>query len=175
MRWSLGLLVVSSVLMMVLFSQVSQPIDWSQWLSVLALNFYDWTNVAGAALILLGFLACYRTSAGARVLSLFAPYGRMALTNYVLLSMIGTFLLFDYGLGLFTVLRIHQLALLAAVVIIGQMAFSAYWLSHFRYGPLEWVWRSLTYLDSLTPSLLYPWKPPNSSNASAASRSRPRA
>ena len=175
MRWSLGLLAVSGVLMMVLFSRVSQPIDWSQWLSVLALNFYDWTNVAGAALILLGFLACYRTAAGARVLALFAPYGRMALTNYVLLSVIGTFLLFDYGLGLFTVLRIHQLALLAVVVIVGQMAFSAYWLSHFRYGPLEWVWRSLTYLDSLTPSLSCPWKPPNSSNASAASRSRPRA
>ncbi|PPK87241.1 uncharacterized protein CLV84_0178 [Neolewinella xylanilytica] len=144
-RYALGLLTVGTLLMLALFSQVGQPIDWSGWLPVVALNFYDWTNVAVTALILLGFVSAYQSGAGRRVLALFAPYGRMALTNYVGLSLIGTFLLFDWGLGGFGAVRTHQLALLAAWVVAAQMAGSAWWLTRFRYGPLEWIWRSFTY------------------------------
>ncbi|WP_116107358.1 DUF418 domain-containing protein [Lewinella sp. IMCC34191] len=143
--YALRLLGVATLLMLLLFSQVPQPIDWSGWLPVIALNVYDWTNVAVAALLLVGFVAAYHRVGWRRVLSAFSPYGRMALTNYVLLSVIGTFFLFDWGLGGFAVLRTHQLALLAVAVIGVQMAFSSFWLSRFRFGPLEWVWRSLTY------------------------------
>ncbi|WP_116126358.1 DUF418 domain-containing protein [Lewinella sp. IMCC34183] len=145
-RSSLTGLSVGTVLMLLLFSQAEQPFDWSGWLPVVALNFYDWTNVAVAALLLVWFVNRFQTAAGRRALTMFAPYGRMALTNYVLLSVIGTFLLFDWGLGLFSVLRIHQLGVLAVAVIAVQMTGSALWLRYFQQGPLEWAWRSLTYL-----------------------------
>ena len=143
-RTALTLLGGATALMLLLFSQVAQPIDWSGWLPVVALNVYDWTNVAVAALLLVWFVDRYRTGGGRRVLSLFVPYGRMALTNYVGMSVIGTFLLFDWGAGFFFELRTSQLALVAVAVIAVQMAASALWLSYFRHGPLEWVWRSLT-------------------------------
>ncbi|MGB3801292.1 MAG: DUF418 domain-containing protein, partial [Lewinella sp.] len=144
-RYALGLLAVGTVLMLVLFSQVPLPIEWTGWLPVIALNVYDWTNVSVGVLLLVLFLHQFQQPLGQKVLGAFAPYGRMALTNYVGLSVIGTFLLFDWGLGGFTFLRTHQLAYIGLAVIAGQMVGSALWLSQFRYGPLEWLWRSLTY------------------------------
>lgn len=69
--------------------------------------------------------------------------GRMALSNYIMQSLIGV-LLFN-GLGWFAQLNRVDLLLLAAVVFAGQLWFSRFWLQHFRYGPLEWLWRCLTY------------------------------
>lgn len=69
--------------------------------------------------------------------------GRMALTNYVLHAAIIEFCCAAYGLNL----RLGPLAeLTGAVLLFGLLAvFSRLWLGRFRYGPLEWVWRSLTY------------------------------
>ena len=81
----------------------------------------------------------------AKILSKFAPYGRMALTNYVFQSIIFTFILFGWGLGLIGELRQVYTFLIALVFIALQMLLSKWWLKHFKYGPLEWLWRSGTY------------------------------
>lgn len=74
-----------------------------------------------------------------------AAVGRMALTNYLTQTLICTFLFYGHGLGLFEqVRRPAQLAIVAAVWAI-QMLWSPWWLRRYRYGPFEWVWRSLTY------------------------------
>jgi uncharacterized membrane protein YeiB len=76
--------------------------------------------------------------------SVLAPFGRMALTNYITQSLIASTFFFGYGFGNFGVSRVDQM-LFVAVVVVFQIAFSHFWLSRFRYGPLEWLWRAVTY------------------------------
>lgn len=76
----------------------------------------------------------------------FASVGRMAFTNYLSQTLIMTFIFVGApGLGLFgTVERVDQLKLVLLVWAI-QLIWSPLWLSRFKFGPLEWLWRSLTY------------------------------
>lgn len=73
-----------------------------------------------------------------------APFGRMALTNYLTQSLIASTFFFGYGFGNWGVSRVDQM-LFVAVVIAFQIAFSHFWLARFRYGPMEWLWRAVTY------------------------------
>ncbi len=75
----------------------------------------------------------------------FAAPGRMALTNYISQSLIGIFLFYGIGLGLGAEVGLGETELIALSVFIFQILFSMAWLSLFRFGPLEWVWRMLTY------------------------------
>lgn len=77
----------------------------------------------------------------------FASVGQTALTNYIGQSLIATFIFYGFGLGLFgSVNRIGQLAIMVLIWAI-QLAIAPWWLARFRYGPLEWGWRTLTYLS----------------------------
>ena len=73
-----------------------------------------------------------------------APVGRMALSNYILQSMLGTLVFYGYGLGHWGLPRSQQVLYVLAVFAV-QMLLSRWWLSMFRFGPLEWVWRWITY------------------------------
>lgn len=73
-----------------------------------------------------------------------APAGRMALTNYLMQSLICTTIFYGYGLGHWGLPRAQQV-LFVAVVYAAQIAFSRWWLARFRYGPMEWLWRGFTY------------------------------
>lgn len=75
----------------------------------------------------------------------FAMAGRMALTNYLTQSIICTTIFYSYGLGLYGKVDYVYGILLTIVIFVMQLAWSDYWLRHFRFGPFEWVWRSLTY------------------------------
>lgn len=74
-----------------------------------------------------------------------AAVGRMALTNYLLQSVIFVLLFFGYGLGLYGKVGAFGGFLLTIPVIVGQILLSGWWLQRFRFGPVEWVWRCLTY------------------------------
>ncbi|WP_175402518.1 DUF418 domain-containing protein [Xanthomonas graminis] len=75
-----------------------------------------------------------------------APAGRMALSNYLLQSLLCTTLFYGYGLGYFERLpRAWQIPFAFALFAL-QVALSQLWLRHFRFGPVEWLWRSATYL-----------------------------
>ena len=71
--------------------------------------------------------------------------GRMAFSNYLGTSLLMTFLFHGWGLGLYA--RYGRAELLGFVVLgwIVMLAWSKPWLAHFRFGPLEWAWRCLTY------------------------------
>jgi len=75
-----------------------------------------------------------------------APVGRMALTNYLSHSIIAAFLFHSYGLGLYGEVPVWQGIILTLVIFALQIPLSIFWLKHFRFGPFEWLWRSLTYL-----------------------------
>ena len=74
-----------------------------------------------------------------------AAVGQMALTNYLSQSVILGLIFYSYGLGLFGRLGSASAALIGVIIYIGQLGFSRVWLQHYRFGPAEWVWRSLTY------------------------------
>ena len=80
-----------------------------------------------------------------RRLAFFGPVGRMALTNYLSQSVVCTLIFNAYGLGYFNELRLSVTLPLVLLIFAAQVVFSHMWLSHFRFGPAEWVWRSLTY------------------------------
>ncbi|SFE01564.1 DUF418 domain-containing protein [Massilia yuzhufengensis] len=76
--------------------------------------------------------------------SVLAPFGRMALTNYLTQSLVASTFFFGYGFGNWGISRIDQM-LFVVVLAAAQIVFSHVWLSRFRYGPVEWLWRAITY------------------------------
>ena len=96
----------------------------------------------------LAILALYISRGGRWLTTGFAPMGRMALTGYLASNAIGAFVWYGWGLGRISDqawLTMAGLNLFAVAVFAGLCVFSAVWLSAFRFGPAEWVWRSLTY------------------------------
>ena len=74
-----------------------------------------------------------------------AKVGQMAFTNYLMQSVLCALIFYGFGLGLFGKLERYQLYFIMIGIWIIQIIFSNYWLKHHRYGPLEWIWRSLIY------------------------------
>jgi uncharacterized protein len=77
--------------------------------------------------------------------------GRTALSNYLGQSVLCTLLFYGHGFGMYGRLERWQQLLVAVLVWIVQIAFSLWWLRHFNQGPMEWVWRRLTYGWAATP------------------------
>lgn len=80
-----------------------------------------------------------------RLLMWAAPLGRMAFTNYLAQSVIFGFIFYGYGLGLFGRLGAAAALAIGIAVYIAQVVASAWWLKHYRFGPVEWLWRTLMY------------------------------
>ena len=74
-----------------------------------------------------------------------AAVGRMAFTNYIMHTLICNFIFLGYGLALYGRLERYELYYIVFGIWIVQLILSPIWLRYFRYGPLEWAWRSLTY------------------------------
>ena len=106
-------------------------------------------NYVGSILVALGHigvvLLIVKSGAWRALAERFAAVGRMALSNYLGQSLVMTTVFYGYGLGLYAgVPRVWQQAFV--IVVIGlQLLVSPWWLSRFRFGPAEWLWRSLTY------------------------------
>ncbi|MEO7266074.1 MAG: DUF418 domain-containing protein [Ferruginibacter sp.] len=78
-----------------------------------------------------------------KIFQIFVPVGQMAFTNYLSQSII-TSIIF-HGFGLYDSLQRYQIYYVVFSIWIFQIIFSAVWLRYFRFGPFEWLWRSLTY------------------------------
>ncbi|MGN4125175.1 DUF418 domain-containing protein [Lysinibacillus sphaericus] len=88
----------------------------------------------------------YHTVKGKKVLQWLAFPGRMAFTNYIGQSIICTFLFGPFALGVYGKLHLTTAIIIAIGIFALQIIMSKLWLSKFRFGPLEYVWRSITYL-----------------------------
>lgn len=106
------------------------------------------TYIAGP-LMCIGYVAAltlaWQTERGRRILSWPAWPGRMALSNYLLQSVICTTIFYSYGLGLFGKVGQTGLIAIALGLYLMQILISRWWLSRFRFGPMEWLWRTGTY------------------------------
>jgi uncharacterized protein len=106
-------------------------------------------NMLASLPMALGYFGLFVLAAvgpAGRWLSVLAPAGRMALTNYLMQSLVASLVFYGYGLGLFgEVGRATQVGFVVAVFA-AQVAFSHWWLARFHHGPMEWLWRAGTYL-----------------------------
>lgn len=71
--------------------------------------------------------------------------GKMALTNYLMQSIVSTLIFYSYGLGFYGETEVSTGALLLICIFLIQIGLSRVWLSKFKYGPIEWIWRMMTY------------------------------
>jgi uncharacterized protein len=92
-----------------------------------------------------GILLLLGTAPGRRVLLPLRAVGRLALTNYLLQTVICTTLFYQYGMGLYGQVASAVAILIALGIFLTQLLFSAGWLRRYRFGPVEWVWRGATY------------------------------
>jgi uncharacterized protein len=92
-----------------------------------------------------GIVVLCQSGSWRRRLSGLGAVGQMALTNYLTQSFFYLFVLYGFGLGLLPYLGATLALVLALVVFAAQIAFSRWWLARYRFGPLEWLWRSATY------------------------------
>ena len=90
-----------------------------------------------------GFVLLWRVARPA--LNVLAAPGRMALTNYLTQTAIGLIVFLGIGFDQAGLWSIQSLYLFVGAVFLCQIIFSNLWLSRFQYGPLEWIWRTLTY------------------------------
>jgi uncharacterized protein len=114
-----------------------------------------WRDVVGhgASLVLaLGYasavIVAFERPGLARVqsaLGLLAPLGRMALTSYLTQSIVLSVLFYGWGFGLFGRLGEAEAAAIGVAIFVVQAVVSAAWLRRYRFGPIEWLWRSFTY------------------------------
>ena len=74
-------------------------------------------------------------------------FGRMSLTNYLLQSLLGTALFYNWGLGLYRHVDVIYGTLAGVGIILVQYAFCRIWLRRHSHGPVEWLWKKLTWLD----------------------------
>ena len=92
-----------------------------------------------------GFCLLFDRRPEGRGWQLLAKPGRMACTNYLGQSVLGILLFYGIGLGLGNRVGLLATELIALGVYAFQIGFSALWLKYFKFGPVEWVWRMLTY------------------------------
>ncbi|PYS49257.1 MAG: hypothetical protein DMF68_10640 [Acidobacteria bacterium] len=107
-------------------------------------------GVPALALFYIALVATlWQKAAWRRVLAFLAPVGRMALTNYLMQTIICVLIFYGYGLGEFGKVGAGVATLIAFAIFLFQIPASALWLNYFSYGPMEWVWRQLTYRKRL--------------------------
>lgn len=104
------------------------------------------SNLAFTGILFAGIILVYYLTKFKNVLHLLAPYGRMSLTNYLSQSLIGSFLFYNWGLGLYKYTGITVCFLMGIGIFLIQFFFCHWWLCSHRHGPLEWLWKQATWI-----------------------------
>jgi uncharacterized protein len=129
---------------------------WLQFQTQLHFNWYlylkkvpfDYYNISRTlrSLGLFGLLMLmYKSGWFKWLFALTRPVGQMAFTNYLMQSVLCGLYFYGIGFGMFGKLQRYQIYDVVAVVWVIEIIWSHIWLRYFRFGPLEWLWRSLTY------------------------------
>lgn len=86
-----------------------------------------------------------QTSIGRRAFRYLIPVGRMALSNYLFQTLIMIIIFYNFGFNLIGKIGLLHTSGIAIIILVSQIILSKIWLRHFKFGPMEWIWRSLTY------------------------------
>ncbi|WP_077325050.1 DUF418 domain-containing protein [Virgibacillus siamensis] len=102
-------------------------------------------GTASALFYLFSITLLYQSRIGAKLFQPFSYVGRMSLTNYIFQSVISFVLFYGVGFGLYGSITPSVSIGIVIIVFSLQVVLSKFWMVKYRFGPLEWVWRSLTY------------------------------
>lgn len=106
------------------------------------------SNLAFTGILFAGIILVYYLTRFKTLFQRLAPYGRMSLTNYLSQSLVGGFLFYNWGLGLYRHTGITVCFLMGIGVFLLQYFFCRWWLGSHRRGPLEWLWRKATWIKT---------------------------
>ena len=132
--------------------------DWSNALRMVIWVLYIVNGPIVCAFYMGAIVLLAQRPAWRAAMSPLASVGRMPLTNYLMQSVIASTLFYGYGFGLYYRIGPAVGVLIAFAIYAVQVAYSAWWMARFRFGPMEWLWRTLTYGNA--PAMLAPAGPP---------------
>ncbi|MCK5105524.1 MAG: DUF418 domain-containing protein, partial [Cyclobacteriaceae bacterium] len=117
----------------------------SGWTIEYAMFFGSQWNYIGSLFVAVGYIAILMLLSKVIKLNLLAKVGKLAFTNYLLMTLICTTLFYGHGFGLFGSIERGQQLMIVVVIWAVLLLFSHYWLNRYYFGPVEWLWRYLTY------------------------------
>ncbi|HSD26096.1 MAG TPA: DUF418 domain-containing protein [Vicinamibacteria bacterium] len=120
--------------------------DFSSWPLVGGMSLFDTWNNAMTLFYVASFTLLFPRPRWQRLFLRFGPVGRMALSVYVGQTVVGVLVFFGFGFGLLGRFGNSVTIPIGLAVFVVEAWASGAWLRHFRFGPLEWAWRSLTWL-----------------------------
>jgi uncharacterized protein len=111
----------------------------------------SYSDLAYTSLIIFSVIMIYQRFKNASFFSLSAAYGRMSLSNYLFQAIFGVIFFFNFGFGMYRYMGSAWSLLYGIIFFSMQLLISKVWLNHFHYGPLEWQWRALTFMNFNIP------------------------
>ena len=126
-------------------NDVNHNFNWFEIIKTKPFEFYELQRFVHSIGIFGLIMLLYKSGRLRWLFALMRPVGQMAFTNYLTQSLLCGLFFYGIGLGYFGKLELYQLYYVVAAVWIIQIIWSHLWLQYFRFGPLEWLWRSLTY------------------------------
>ncbi|HRZ96755.1 MAG TPA: DUF418 domain-containing protein [Paludibacter sp.] len=124
----------------------------SNWISIDSINrpletiVSSWSNVAFMLVLVSGFVLLFQTNTAHRILNVFSSYGKMSMSNYIMQSIVGAFIYYGFGLGLYKYTGATYCIMIGIVLAIFQGFFSHWWMKNHKQGPLETIWHKLTWM-----------------------------
>ncbi|MEP7107178.1 MAG: DUF418 domain-containing protein [Ferruginibacter sp.] len=112
-------------------------------------NIQFWLEFGLMIVFISAFCWIYKKGKLKTFFSALQSVGKMTLTNYIVQNIIGILLFSGFGLGLLHHLPFYAYILIAISIYILQVYFSKWWMTKYNYGPVEWIWRQLTYMKRL--------------------------
>lgn len=111
--------------------------------------FKTYANLGMMVVYVSGFILLYYKTNFQKIMDIIVPVGRMSATNYMLQGLIGVPLFYGFGLNLAVRLSFLQCFLVGLGIYSVQIIFSRFWIKNFYYGPVEWLWRTATWIKRI--------------------------
>ena len=107
----------------------------------------SWSNLAFMIFMVSAFILLYQKESIRNILSKLIPFGKMSLTNYIMQSIVGSFIYYRYGLGLVEYTGATYSLLIGIILFVLQLLFCTWWLKNHKQGPLEYIWHKATWIS----------------------------
>lgn len=107
----------------------------------------SWSNVSFMMVLVASFIKLYQNETVHQVFVKLIPFGKMSLTNYIMQSIVGAFIYYKYGLGLYEHTGATYSLLIGITLFLLQLTFCTWWLKTHKQGPLEYLWHKATWVS----------------------------
>lgn len=110
--------------------------------------FTSWSNMAFMLILISVFFLLFQWKTTGKVLTHLSPIGQMSMTNYLIQSLLGSFIYYGFGLGLYKYTGPTYAIGIGVILALLQMSFSKWWMKRYNRGPLETIWHRLTWINT---------------------------